>query len=212
MTARSHLMFSAPTVVLAAVLVASAVLAGCSLSRPAPVKQTFLIESAAPPVVAKTQPGTLRVRAFNVGSPFRGKAFVYRETDLKYEADFYAENSWLLRQPCSGEAPRVHSSARGCSRQSPQGAADGNYLLDAFVDASTATPAAAALRSPNSGDLYCRARTRDARPLLVEQYRKTAPVAAKTPEALRRRCQSCLAITAELARDLAALELRTLSL
>src|SRR4029453_123828 len=91
MTARSLFRPIPPPLVLVAALVVPAFLAGCSLSRPAPVKQMFLIESAAPPVAAKTQPGTLRVRTFNVGSAFRGKAFVYRETDLKYESDFYSE-------------------------------------------------------------------------------------------------------------------------
>ncbi len=72
-------------------LAAAAVLASCSLSRPSPVKRTFLLEPAAPPVAAAAKPASVRVGVVNVAAPFRGKAFVYRETDLKYEADFYDE-------------------------------------------------------------------------------------------------------------------------
>jgi len=43
-----------------AVVVVAAVAAGCSVTRPAPVKGTFLLEPPAPAAVAKTQPTTLR--------------------------------------------------------------------------------------------------------------------------------------------------------
>jgi len=63
--------------VIAALLVI--VLAGCSgLTRPAPVKQTYLIEPRAPPVAAATQPGSLRVGVVNVAAPFRGRAFCHQ--------------------------------------------------------------------------------------------------------------------------------------
>ena len=74
-------------VVLAAALFA----AGCSLTRPAPVKQTYLLDPAFPAPVAKAQAGTLRVGTVNVAAPFRGRSFVVRDSEFAYDADFYHE-------------------------------------------------------------------------------------------------------------------------
>jgi cholesterol transport system auxiliary component len=211
MTERPFHNHSAPTVALIAAIAAAVVLAGCSLSRPAPVKQTFLIEAAAPPVVAKTQPGTLRVRTFNVGSAFRGKAFVYRETDLKYESDFYAE---FLVAPAAmlGEGTaRALERARVFARVVAPGAPpDGNFVLDAFVDALYGDARSGSTPAAELGVTYYLSRADSATPVPFwsKQYRKTAPVASKTPEAYVAALSVVFGeITAELARDLAALEL-----
>ena len=76
---------------LAAVVAIALALAGCSVTRPSPVKQTFLLDPPLPPAVAKAQPGTLRVDVVNVAAPYRGRGFVFRESDLRYETDFYNE-------------------------------------------------------------------------------------------------------------------------
>jgi cholesterol transport system auxiliary component len=212
MTARSLPRPTTPTFVLAAALVASAVLAGgCSFSRPAPVKQTFLIESAAPPAAAKTHPGTLRVRAFNVAAPFRGKSFVYRETDLKYESDFYSE---FLVAPAAmlGEGTaRALERARVFARVvSPGAPPDGDYVMDGFVDALYGD---ARSGSPPTAELavtyyVSRADAATPVPFWSKQYRRSAPVAAKTPEAYVAALSIAFGeITAELARDLTALEI-----
>jgi len=210
MTARPLFRPVAPIVVLVAALVGSTFLGGC-LSRPAPVKQTFLIESAAPPVVAKTQPGTLRVRTFNVGSAFRGKAFVYRETDLKYESDFYAE---FLVAPAAmlGEGTaRALERARVFARVVAPGAPpDGNFVLDAFVDALYGDARSGSPPAAELGVTFYLSRADAATPVPFwsKQYRKSAPVASKTPEAYVAALSIVFGeITAELARDLAALEL-----
>ncbi len=67
---------------------------GCTslVSRPAPVKRTFLLDPPLPPAnAAPPKPLVLRVGAINVAAPFRGKTFVYRRSDLGYEADYYDE-------------------------------------------------------------------------------------------------------------------------
>jgi hypothetical protein len=84
---RSLVRFAAAVVATALLLVA----AGCSLSRPAPVKHTFLIDPPLPAGMSRAHPGTLRVGAINVAAPFRARAFVYRTSPLGFEADFYSE-------------------------------------------------------------------------------------------------------------------------
>lgn len=212
MTARSHRRPLLPATVIAGVLVASMVIAtGCSLSRPAPVKQMFLIESASPPVAAKTHRGTLRVRAFSVAGPFRGRSFVYRETDLQYETDFYSEflvaPGAMLGEGTARALDRAHVFARVVS---PGASPDGDFVMDGFVDelygdARTGNPPHAELAVT-----YYLSRNDAATPVPFwsKQYRRSALVATKTPEAYAAALSKAFSeITAELAGDLAALEM-----
>ena len=91
MNAHSLRRTQASLTMVVAAIVAGLLVGGCALSRPAPVKQTFLVEAAPPAAAATTHPATLRVGAMNVAAPFRGKAFVYRMADLRFEADYYNE-------------------------------------------------------------------------------------------------------------------------
>lgn len=108
--------------------------AGCS--RPAPVKGTYVLEPAMPPVVARTQPGSLRLGNVTVAAPYRGRAFVYRETELKFETDYYHE---FLVAPGSNIAEvtaRALASAKVFSSVAPAGIPiDPDWVLDGFVDA-----------------------------------------------------------------------------
>ena len=74
-----------------AALALAVALTGCGLTRPAPVKNTFLLDPPLPPVVSAPKPGTLRIGAFNVSAPYRDRAFTYRTGDVKFESDFYNE-------------------------------------------------------------------------------------------------------------------------
>lgn len=114
-----------------------AVLAGCaSLTRPAPVRQTFLLEAPAPPPVAHPQPVALRVGAVNVAAPFRGKTFVYRTSDLRFENDYYVEflvppSAMLTEQTARGlQHAKVFSRVAG-----PGTALDAEWVLDGFASA-----------------------------------------------------------------------------
>lgn len=78
-----------------AVLAGAAVSAGCALTRPAPVKQTYLLEAPrASETAAPTIEGTLRVGVFGAAPAFSGKPMVYRFEEHRYDADFY--NEWFV--------------------------------------------------------------------------------------------------------------------
>lgn len=89
MKSRRHNVGRSAALILA--LAAAVLAAGCSLTRPAPVKQTYLLDPVLPAAAAKTQPGTLRVGTVNVAAAFRGRSFVVRDSEFRYESDFYHE-------------------------------------------------------------------------------------------------------------------------
>jgi ABC-type uncharacterized transport system auxiliary subunit len=75
-----------------ALLLSLTLLVGCSLKKQAPAKLAFMLE-AHRPVNPRTprDSATLRVHPLTIAAPFEGRNFVYRNTDLNYESDFYHE-------------------------------------------------------------------------------------------------------------------------
>ncbi|MEP7328286.1 MAG: hypothetical protein ABI777_03665 [Betaproteobacteria bacterium] len=127
-------------------------LAGCSIVRPSPIKATFLLEPAMPSPVAKPQPGVLRIGAINVAAPYRGRAFIVRDSDLKFESDYYYE---FLAAPGGiiGDATtRALTSARVFAAVLPLAIPnESDWLLEGFVgaiygDARSAAQAAAVMQ------------------------------------------------------------------
>lgn len=194
-----------------ALLAACLLVVGCSLSRPAPVKQVFLLEAATPAPAAKPQPGTLRVGTVGVAAPYRGKALVFRESELRYDADFYTE-FLVAPSPMIGEATaRALDGARVFTRVIPPGAAaDGDWVLDGFVSAlygDRRDPGKPAAELAITWYLT-RADAATLTPFWSKEYRRRIPVAAKTADAHAAALSEALGdIVAELARDLATVSL-----
>jgi len=108
--------------------------AGCS--RPPPVKGTFVLEPAMPPAAAKTHPGILRIGSFTVSAPYRGRQLVFRESELKFETDYY--NEFLVAPGANiGEATaRALAAAKVFASVVPTSVTlDPDFILDGFVGA-----------------------------------------------------------------------------
>ncbi|MFN2348918.1 MAG: ABC-type transport auxiliary lipoprotein family protein [Thioalkalivibrio sp.] len=74
-------------------LVLQACTVGVDLQRPAPVKQTYLLEMDRAHQVAPDNAPTLRIAPVRVAAGFEGRALVYRMAQGRFEADFY--NQWF---------------------------------------------------------------------------------------------------------------------
>jgi len=195
----------------ALVVAAAVVLASCSVTRPSPVKQTFLLDPPAPVAVAKPQASSLRMGTVNVAGPFRGRNFVSREGELRYENDFYNE---FLIPPASmiGELTgRALERAKAFSLVAPASStADTDWILDGFVtslyaDARDPVKMYADVdityylfRSDGTGGL----------PAWTQTYRQRAPLSGATAQAYAAALNVALGqVFADLSRDLAAANL-----
>ncbi len=198
------------TALLAAAALALA-LAGCSMTRPALTKRTFLLDPPLPPAVATTRPGVLRVGTFEVAGAYRDRGFVYRTTDLKYEADFYNEFFVAPGPMIAEDVARALAAAKVFSRVVPGAAAaeEGDYVLEGFVFDLYADARQSANAAAIGISFYL---SRTAFPTAVvwsREYRQRVALKADTPEGLAQAWNEGLgAILADLARDLAAADLK----
>ena len=209
MIPRSNRAPRAPFTLAAAAFAAAALVAGCALSRPSPVKQSYLIEPATPAAIATPQAASLRVGTVNVAAPFRGRPFVVREGELRYETDFYSE-FLVAPAPMLGEATaRALGGARVFARVVAPGAPpDADYVLDGFVSALYEDARNAAAPAADIVVTYYLARADNPVPFWSKEYRQHVPITAASPDAYAAGLSTGFgAIMAELARDLAAVEL-----
>ncbi len=187
---------------------AVALLTACSaITRDAPVRRTFLLEPKLPAASAKAQPGSLRVGVVNVAAPYRGKAFVYRLGDLRFETDFYVE---FLVPPASmltEQTARALQSAKPFARVAGPGAAsDAEWVLDGFADALYADTRDAAKPAAELSITYYLTSTSGVTqtPVWTHAYRQHVPMRDKSEAAYADALNVAFGeIVANLARDLA---------
>ena len=189
-------------------IVAACALAGCSLTRESPVKQTYLLEPAMPPAVAKAQPMSVRVAAVNVAAPFRGRSFVYRTGELKYDTDYYVEFLVAPSAMFGEQTARALEAARVFTRVVPSASgADADTTLEGFVsalyaDARNGAPVAAELAIT----YYLTGSS--ATPAWSKEYRRHVDLTTQTPAAYAAALNQAFGeILAELTRDLSAVQI-----
>jgi ABC-type uncharacterized transport system auxiliary subunit len=196
--------------VVAMALVTAAMVA-CSLSRESVAKRTFLLEPTPPPMASVQKLTSLRVGLVNVAAPYRGKAFVYRQSELKYEADFYSEFFVSPAAMLSEVTARALSAANVFRRTVPPGASDpADYVLDGFASELYGDMRDPAKPSAAVAITFYLSPSNALSPNVVwtREYRQRAPAAEATPDAFAKAWNVALsAILADLARDLAAAEL-----
>ena len=195
-----------------ALVVAAVMLAACSLSHPAPVKRTFLLEPTLPAAAGTPKPVAVRIGVVHVAAPFRGKTFVFRESDLRYEADYYDEFFIAPAIMFSDATAKALAASKVFRRVVPFGAAsdEGDFVLDGFVSELYAdTRDAAAPTAVITVTYYLTpANAIGSGVAWTREYRQRAKVSGSGPEGVARGLNAALsAILAELARDLAAAEL-----
>ena len=199
-------------VALAAVALLAIALAGCSaLTRPAPVRQTFLLEPGSPPAAGHARPGVLRVGIVRVAAPFRGKAFVYRTGDLSFQTDYYVEFLVSPEAMLTEQTARALDHARVFERMAGPGAsADADWHLDGFAsalyaDARDPSKAYAEIAvtyylTPSGGAAQT--------PVWTREYRRRVAMRDASPGAYADALNLAFGdIVAELARDLASAKL-----
>jgi cholesterol transport system auxiliary component len=191
----------------AALAVLAAALGACS--RPAPVKGTFVLEPALPPAVAKAQPDALRIGSVTVGAPFRGRQFVFREADLKYETDYY--NEFLVAPAANiGEAvARALTAAKVFSAVVPSGTtAEPNVTLDVFVGSLYGDGRAMDKPAAVLSITFFLRRGEGSVPVWSKNYERRVPFATGSAAGYVTAQNAALGeVLSDLARDLSALSL-----
>jgi cholesterol transport system auxiliary component len=196
----------------AALLLVAATLAlsACSLSRPAPVKETYLLEPAMPQAVAKSQPFSVRVAAVNVAAPYRGRNFVYRTGALKYETDFYVEFLVAPAAMFSEQTTRALEAAHVFTRiVPPSSGADADATLEGFVSSLYGeTRDTGTLMSADIAITYylTMSSAGASTPSWSKEYRRHVELPTRTPAGYVTALNQAFGdILGELTRDLAAL-------
>jgi cholesterol transport system auxiliary component len=182
--------------------------AGCSLTRPAPVKQTYLLDPVFPAPAATMQTGTLRMGTVNVAAPFRGRSFVVRASEFGFESDFYHEffvPPGIMIADATAQALARSKVFTVVTR--PGVVVDADWILDGFVGALHADARDVAKPAAVLEITYFLSRDDGGAspPVWSRAYAKRVAFAAASTDAYVTALNAALSdILAELARDLAA--------
>jgi len=189
-----------------------AMLAGCSaLQRESLVRQTFLLDPPLPAPVASAQQATLRVGRVDVAAPFRGKTFVYRTADLRYESDFYVEFLVPPATMLAEQTARALVHARPFAAVAgPGNGTDAQWVLDGFATAIYADYRDRTKPAAELDITYYLTATANAEqtPRWTREYRQRVAMREATPQAYAEALNQAFGmILVDLARDLAAANL-----
>ena len=191
---------------------AVAALVGCSaITRPSPVRQTFLLEPPLSQAVAQPKAGALRVGSINVAAPYRGKAFVYRMTDLKFETDFYVEFLVPPAAMLTEQTARALERAKPFARIAGPGISmDSDWVLDGFASALYADTREAGKPAAELAITYylTTAGGFEQTPFWTHEYRERVPMRDASSTAYAEALNTAFGrIVDALARDLAGVQL-----
>ena len=154
---------------------------------------------------------SVRVGLVSVAAPYRGKAFVYRQDEIKFDADYYNEFFVAPTAMLSEATARALASANVFRRTIPPGATDaGDYVLDGFASEFYGDLRDAAKPVAAVAITFYLSPANSIAPTVIwsREYRQRIAVTETTPDAFARALNAGLsAILADLARDLAAAEL-----
>jgi cholesterol transport system auxiliary component len=162
-------------------------LCGCvSLNASYPEKHYYAVEAA-----RSTEPrpsaaqSILKVRQFRISPSYEGKAFVYRLSDARYEADFY--NEWfiapnaMLKQQVLNWLARTGQFRHVTDSSSPMAA---TYSLEGNVTALYGDYRMTPPRAVLAVQCFLAETVRPADLVLHREYRNEVAVTGTSPEAL----------------------------
>lgn len=191
------------------------VVQGCSvgvdLQRPAPVKQTYLLELDRVHQVAPGDAPTLRLAPVRVAAGFEGRALVYRMAQGRFEADFY--NQWFTspRDQVFEMASQWFTRGGVFREVVPQNlATQADYRLDLLVTRLYVDMSDPARHVSRVGlQAYLSSRDIEGRSVLLsETLQATRPVVVVAGEAVGDASARVAALTGALEDVLAELEQR----
>lgn len=135
---------------------AGTLLGGCSLDRPYPAKNTFVLRAGDVPRARATVPKSVRVEQVRIAPPFDGRSLVYRTGDVAFNRDYY---NVFIADPenlATGELIRLLSESKAFERVAGSGSmGNSDVSLECMV-----TDLYADERTPTAGVAICRARFR----------------------------------------------------
>jgi ABC-type uncharacterized transport system auxiliary subunit len=189
------------------VVAAATLTSACSVTRPAPVRQMYLLEPPPAAAVTPANPKSARIGAVTVSAAFQDRVFVVREADLRFETDFYRQ--WVVGPGAMiGEATARSLSQSGVFARviSPGAPPEADFTIDAFVGefyADNRDPKAPA--AVLAITYYVTRADRGLAPVWSKSYARRAAMTPGSGEGYAAAQSRLLGeILAELARDLAA--------
>ena len=189
------------------VAAAAATLGACSITRPAPVKEMYLIEAPTAAAVASPGATSARIGVVTGAAPYRDRAFVVREADQRFENDFYHEYVVAPSAMIAEAIARSLSEAKVFSKVIPPGAPpDADFTIDAFVSSLYADNRdAKAPAAELSITFYVSRSDAGAAPIWSRTYgRRTVMTTPSAATYVAAQSAALGEILAEAARDMAA--------